>query len=298
MTGGAAGGGWLVTGAGGMLGRDLVAVLRDRGEAVTGLSHRELDITDGAAVEAALRQMQPAVVINCAAWTSVDLAEAQEEQALRVNGHGAAAVAAACAAAGARMVQVSTDYVFDGGLGPHAEQDAPMPRTAYGRTKLVGEQVVLERLPRTGYVVRTAWVYGAHGKNFVRTMIELEQRQPRIQVVDDQYGQPTWTVPVAEHIADLIAVRAPAGIYHATSVGQATWCELAREVFTLLGTDPGRVQAVSSDAVRRPAPRPGCSVLGHEGWARAGLAPLPDWRALLHHAFPVLKAAAAAQPTG
>jgi dTDP-4-dehydrorhamnose reductase len=303
-------GGWLVTGAGGMLGQDMMAVLRDRGELVTGLGRRELDVTDGPAVEAAIRGLRPAVVVNCAAWTNVDLAETHEDQALRINGHGAATVAAACAATGARMVQVSTDYVFggdgqgdgggeDGGGGrrPYGEQDRPAPGTAYGRTKLAGEHAVLELLPDAGYAVRTAWLYGAHGKNFVTTMIELERRRPRVQVVDDQHGQPTWTVAVARQIAALLTARAPAGIYHATSAGQATWCALAREVFTLLGTDPARVEAVTSDTLSRPAKRPGYTVLGHDGWARAGLPPPAPWQAELRSAFPTLMAAVAEPST-
>jgi dTDP-4-dehydrorhamnose reductase len=292
--------GWLVTGAEGMLGRDLVAVLLRRGERVTGLGRPELDVTDAAAIRGTLRELRPAVVVNCAAWTDVDLAETREEQALRVNGHGAATVASACAAAGTRMVQVSTDYVFSGtapGGRPYAEYDPPAPSTAYGRTKLAGERAVREWLPDAGYVVRTAWLYGAYGRNFVRTMIELERRRSRIQVVDDQQGQPTWTIAVADRIAGLLAARAPAGVYHATSAGQATWCELAREVFSLLGTDPGRVEAVSSHMVSRPARRPRYSVLGHDGWARAGLAPPACWRAELHRAFPALLAAVA-EPSG
>ncbi len=261
--------GWLVTGAGGMLGQELVTAARRHAEAVTGLSRQELDITDGPAVRAAVRRLRPDAVVNCAAWTAVDQAEAEEEQALAVNGQGAATVAAACAETGARMIQVSTDYVFGGtARRPYAEHDTPAPRTAYGRTKLAGERAVLALLPATGYVVRTAWLYGAHGRNFVRTMIQLERRQPRVQVVDDQLGQPTWTSSVADRIIALLASRAPAGVYHATSAGQATWHELAREVFLLLGADPARVEAVSSAAMS-PAPVPvtACSVTA------AGLAP-------------------------
>jgi dTDP-4-dehydrorhamnose reductase len=183
---------WLVTGAGGMLGRDLVTVLRGRGEAVTGLARRDLDVTDHAAVRGALQRHHPAVVVNCAAWTAVDDAEAREDDALAVNGLGAENIAAACAASGARLVHVSTDYVFGGdGRRPYAEDDPAAPRTAYGRTKLAGEQAVLRLLPGTRIVVRTAWLYRARGPNFVSTMIRLAGERTTVDVVTGQRGQPT-----------------------------------------------------------------------------------------------------------
>jgi dTDP-4-dehydrorhamnose reductase len=283
---------WLVAGVGGMLGTDLVAALAAHGESVTGLDRASLDVTDAGAVSDAIAGGRPDVVVNCAAWTAVDDAEAAEEQALAVNAGGAALLAAGCAAAGARMVQVSTDYVFAGDAGrPYAEDDVPAPRTAYGRTKLAGERAVLDRLPASGYVVRTAWLYGAHGSNFVRTMIKLEDQRPTVDVVDDQHGQPTWTADVASQIIALIHADAPAGIYHATSSGQTTWFGLAREIFGLLGADPARVRPVPSSTLSRPAPRPAYSVLGHDAWARLGVPPIGDWRAALHRAFPELLAA-------
>jgi dTDP-4-dehydrorhamnose reductase len=283
---------WLITGAAGMLGRDLVSVLERSGETVTALTRAELDITDGAAVRDALRHWRPAVVVNCAAWTAVDAAETSEDAALRLNGQAVADLAVACAAAGVRLIQPSTDYVFDGqARRPYAEDDVPSPGTAYGRTKLAGEQAVLDRRDGTGYVVRTAWLYGAHGPNFVRTMIRLEQQRPDVDVVDDQHGQPTWTMDVADRIVALVRSGAPAGVYHATSSGETTWFGLAREVFRLLGADPDRVRPVGSAAYVRPAPRPAYSVLGHDAWSRAGLSPIGDWRLALRQAFPALAAA-------
>ena len=287
---------WLITGAAGMLGRDLVSVLERGGETVTALTRAELDITDGAAVRDALRHWRPAVVANCAAWTAVDAAETSEDAALRLNGQAVADLAVACAAAGVRLIQPSTDYVFDGqARRPYAEDDVPSPGTAYGRTKLAGEQAVLDRLDGTGYVVRTAWLYGAHGPNFVRTMIRLEQQRPDLDVVDDQHGQPTWTMDVADRIVALVRSGAPAGVYHATSSGETTWFGLAQEVFRLLGADPDRVRPVGSAAYVRPAPRPAYSVLGHDAWSRAGLSPIGDWRLALRQAFPALAAAEGAE---
>jgi len=283
---------WLITGAGGMLGTDLAAALASRGEPVTGMDRASLDVTDAAAVTDAVARCRPDVVVNCAAWTAVDDAEASEEQALAVNSGGAANLAAACAGLGTRMIQVSTDYVFAGNAGrPYAEDDVPAPSTAYGRTKLAGERAVLSRLPGAGYVVRTAWLYGAHGPNFVRTMIRLEGQRPTVDVVDDQLGQPTWTADVARQVIALVHSAAAPGVYHATSSGQTTWYGLACEVFTLLGADPSRVRPIPSSALPRPAPRPAYSVLGHDSWAGPGIPPIGEWRTALHRAFPGLLAA-------
>jgi dTDP-4-dehydrorhamnose reductase len=249
-------------------------------------------VTDAAAVTEAIARCGPDVVVNCAAWTAVDDAEASEEQALAVNAGGAANLAASCVELGARLVQVSTDYVFAGDAGqPYAENDVSAPRTAYGRTKLAGELAVLDRLPGSGYVVRTAWLYGAHGPNFVRTMIKLEDQRPTVDVVDDQHGQPTWTVDVGRQIIALIHSTAAPGIYHATSSGQTTWFGLAREIFGLLGADPARVRPIPSGALSRPAPRPAYSVLGHGAWAEPRVPPIGEWRMALHRALPELIAA-------
>lgn len=286
---------WVITGAGGMLGRDLIAGLAQAGEQPAGLARRELDITDGAAVRAALSRHRPDIVVNCAAWTGVDDAETHESEALAVNGHGAANLAGACAGTGARLVQVSTDYVFAGDSArPYAEGDATGPRTAYGRTKLAGEQAVLRELPADGYVLRTAWLYGAHGPNFVRTMIRCERERPAVDVVDDQHGQPTWTADVARAVIALVRSGASAGVYHATSSGSVTWYGFAREIFGLLGADPARVRPVTTAEFPRPAPRPAYSVLGHDAWAAAGLGPLPGWQESLRRALPGLLAAQAA----
>jgi dTDP-4-dehydrorhamnose reductase len=276
-----------------MLGRDLTTLLASNGEQVTGLGRGDLDITDPGAVAAALASHQPAVVVNCAAWTAVDDAEAHEADALRVNGDGAASLAAACARAGATMVQLSTDYVFDGHAGsPYAEGAPAAPRTAYGRTKLAGEQAVLGTLPATGYVLRTAWLYGAHGNSFVRTMIRLARKGGPVDVVTDQAGQPTWTADLAAQILALVASGAPAGVYHGTSSGQTTWFGLAQEIFDLQGAGRELVRPTTSGKYTRPAPRPPYSVLGHDGWAKAGIAPIGDWRESLHRAFPAVDATA------
>ena len=282
---------WLVIGAAGMLGRDLISVLRAQGEGVIGLTRADLDITDESAVREAVAEHRSATIVNCAAWTAVDDAEIQEAQALAVNGHGTANLAAACRATGAVLMQVSTDYVFDGdATKPWAENDLPGPRSAYGRSKLAGEQAVLSQLPDTGYVVRTAWLYGNHGPNFVRTMIRLEASQPTVDVVTDQHGQPTWTRDVAGQLAALAHAGARPGIYHATSSGETSWFGLAQEVFRLIGADPDRVRPTTSSQFRRPAPRPSYSVLGHGAWTDVGIPPIHDWRDALRQAMSSLTA--------
>ncbi|PZT75041.1 MULTISPECIES: dTDP-4-dehydrorhamnose reductase [unclassified Streptomyces] len=287
---------WLVTGAGGMLGRDLTAALAREGATAVAADRSALDIADPARVRAAFDAHRPAVVVNCAAWTAVDDAESREADALRVNGTGPAVLAEACRAHGSVLLHVSTDYVFAGDADRPYPEDAPTaPRGAYGRTKLAGERAVLETLPDTGHVVRTAWLYGAGGANFVRTMIRLEAVKDTLDVVDDQRGQPTWTADLAALLTALgraaLDGTAPAGVQHGTSTGEVSWYGLAREVFRLLGTDPDRVRPTDSAAFARPAPRPAYSVLGHDRLAAAGLAPLRDWRTALHAAFPELLAA-------
>lgn len=289
-------GGWLITGAGGMLGQDLLARRAAVGAPAVGLDRAALDITDPAAVRAALAAHGPELVVNCAAWTAVDDAEAKEDQALAVNGTGPRVLAEACRESGAVLLQVSTDYVFAGDAGRPYAEDAPTdPRGAYGRTKEAGERAVLDVLPQTGYVVRTAWLYGAGGGNFVRTMVRLEAVKDTLDVVNDQRGQPTWTVDLAERLSDLgeaaLAGTAPAGVYHGTSGGETTWFGLTQEIFRLLGADPARVRPTTSAEFVRPAPRPAYSVLGHDRWREADLIPMRNWQVALGEAFPALLAA-------
>jgi dTDP-4-dehydrorhamnose reductase len=283
---------WLVTGADGMLGRDLTDLLNAEGDQVIGLNRAGLDVTDAGAVAAALKHHRPDVVVNCAAWTAVDDAEAREDEALNVNGRAVGYLADACAQGGVALVQVSTDYVFDGHAEkPYAEDHPAAPRSAYGRTKLAGEQAARAALPDGGYVVRTAWLYGAHGSSFVRTMLTRARAGSPVSVVDDQRGQPTWTADVAAQIHAMVSAGAPAGTYHATSSGETTWFDLARAVYALAGADLALVTPTTSAAYQRPAPRPAYSVLGHDAWLAPGLEPIGDWRDALERAFPAMLAA-------
>jgi dTDP-4-dehydrorhamnose reductase len=277
----------LVTGATGMLGRDMTAALSGGQYDVVGTTRADLDVTDPEATLAAVAGFD--VVVNCTAWTAVDDAQSHEPEAFAVNAIGPANLARACARHGARLAHVSTDYVFAGDAKePYPEDAPPAPRSAYGRTKAAGEWAVRAELPRGHWIVRTAWLYGEHGNNFVRTMARLERERETLDVVDDQRGQPTWSRDLADAIVSLIDVEAPTGTYHGTSSGECTWFDLAQEVFTGLGADPGRVRPTTSESYRRPAPRPAYSVLGHDGWARSGLSPIRPWKEALAEALPRL----------
>lgn len=272
---------YLVTGAGGMLGTDLLRALAGRD--VVAAPRSSLDVTDAAAVSDAVEGID--VIINAAAYTKVDDAEVHEADAYAINAVGAFTLATAAAHRGAILVQLSTDYVFDGAAAsPYAEDTPRHPVSAYGRTKAEGERLALEANPRT-YIVRTAWLYGEHGSNFPKTMLRLAKEQETIDVVADQIGQPTWTADLAGRIVAMLDASAPTGIYHGTNSGSASWFDFATAVFELAGFDPARVKPTDSTQFLRPALRPAYSVLGHEGWQRAGLAPMRGWREALRDAF-------------
>jgi dTDP-4-dehydrorhamnose reductase len=258
----------LVTGAGGMLGRDVLAAL----PGAVGYTRGELDVTDADAVRAAIRAAQPDVVVNCAAWTNVDGAEEHEAEATAINGTGAGNVAAAAAGAGAAVVHVSTDYVFDGTASePYVESDHVRPATAYGRSKLAGEAEVREANPRH-HVVRTAWLFGAGGPNFVGTMLRLGQERDALSVVADQTGCPTYTPHLAAALAT-IARSERYGTWHAAGGGRCTWFDLASATFEQAGLDVAVTPCTTAE-MPRPAPRPAWSVLASE---RSDAVALPDW---------------------
>ena len=269
---------YLITGASGMLGRDLQHSLA--GREVTALGRADLDVTDLDAVRVAVAGHD--VVINASAYTNVDDAESNEADAFAVNATGAQNLAIAAFESSAKLVQVSTDYVFDGSATSPYDEATPLnPISAYGRTKAEGERLALAANPDGTYIVRTAWLYGAGGPNFAKTMLRLAQSHDTVSVVTDQLGQPTWTGDLARQIVELLDADAAPGVYHATNSGEASWFEFTREIFQVVGLDPLRVKETTSAQFVRAAPRPDYSVLGHDGWASAGISPMRNWRAAL-----------------
>ncbi|NLU81900.1 dTDP-4-dehydrorhamnose reductase [Rhodococcus sp. HNM0569] len=273
----------LVTGAAGQLGTAVVDRARRGGLDVDARTSRELDVTDPAAVRDAVAA--GTVVVNCAAYTAVDAAETDEDAARRVNADGPGLLAAACAAAGARLVHVSTDYVFGGDArAAYDVADSPAPQTAYGRTKLAGERAVHAALP-SATIVRTAWVYTGTGTDFVATMLRLERERETVNVVADQVGAPTYTGDLADGLLEIVARDAPPPLLHFTNSGRASWYDLARAVFEEAGADPTRVVPCTSAEFVRPAPRPAFSVLSLRAWQDAGFTPPRAWRTALHEAL-------------
>jgi dTDP-4-dehydrorhamnose reductase len=270
----------LVAGAAGMLGLDVLRAGERAGHELIGMPREELDVTDAGAVRDAFARVQPDAAINCAAWTDVDGAETHEGAARAINGEGAGNVARAAAEAGAPLVHISTDYVFDGEApldasgSPRAyvESDATGPRSVYGATKLAGERLVLSASPRH-VVARTAWLFGVGGRNFAETMLRLAAEREVVQVVTDQVGCPTWTGHLAPALVGLLE-RDVRGLVHLAGAGRVSWNGFAAEIFRQADVDRG-VEPASSAEMARPAPRPAWSALES---AREDVLPLPPWQ--------------------
>jgi dTDP-4-dehydrorhamnose reductase len=263
----------LIAGAAGMLGTDVTTVARAQGHEVVALDRDELDVTDPRRVERVIRRHRPAAVINCAAWTDVDAAEEHEKEAEIVNGEGAHFLADAGAKLGAKVLYVSTDYVFDGTKkGPYTESDEPDPINAYGRTKLAGERATA-LVTKRSFIVRTSWLFGPPGGNFVETMLRLGEGGGPVVVVHDQVGCPTYTGHLANGLVRLIETEA-FGVHHMSGRGSCSWYEFALEIFRQSGVVT-RVMATTTDMMERPARRPENSVLGS---GREAPIELPGWQ--------------------
>jgi dTDP-4-dehydrorhamnose reductase len=264
----------LITGAAGMLGHDVREVAERLGHEPIARSRTQLDITDAAAVRAAVRAARPEVVINCAAWTNVDGAESDRAGAQAVNAQGAGQVAAEAAAVGAWTIHVSTDYVFDGTKSAaYLESDPTGPRSVYGETKLAGERAVAAAAGERHTIVRSAWLFGVGGPCFPATMLRLAGERDELTVVDDQVGCPTFTGHLAEALVAL-AGDPISGVVHVAAGGECSWWAFAREIVAAAGVEIP-VRAISTDQFPRPAARPAYSVLRSE----RGAPQLPDWRA-------------------
>jgi dTDP-4-dehydrorhamnose reductase len=263
----------LVTGAAGMLGRDVMLAADNAGHQVVGFGHNELDVADAAVASAKIEGERPDVVINCAAWTDVDGAEEQEEEATRINGAGAGHVAAAAASVGASVVYVGSDYVFDGSKGaPYVETDQAAPLSAYGRGKLAGEEATRAANKRH-FVVRSAGLFGVGGPNFVETMLRLAAGAGEVLVVRDQVGSPTYTWHLAYGIVRLIE-GVEYGIHHMAAAGACSWYEFAHEIFEQSNVEC-KVMSATTEMLGRPAPRPAYSALSSQ---REHAIELPPWQ--------------------
>lgn len=277
----------LVTGAGGQLGRAVVAEAQARpGVSVVGLSRTELDVEDAASTRLVLATRAPTAVIHCGAWTDVDGCEKDPERADRVNGHGTAYVAEACRALRARLVYVSTDFVFDGqGTEPYPIDAPTAPISAYGRSKLLGEQAVLRDGDPGFSVVRTSWVFGPGGRNFPAAILARARSGEPLEVVDDQVGSPTYTIDLAAALCDLATLAdAPGGIYHGSNEGSCSWHRFAVDLLQAAGLTDVEVGRMSSADLDRPAPRPAYSVLDTSRLAALRGQEFPHYeRAIAHY---------------
>jgi len=267
----------LVTGAAGQLGFDVVAELQKRNIAHVGVDITELDITDGDAVESYLTQVKPECVIHCAAYTAVDNAEDEPELSHAVNALGSENIAKVCSLLGSEMIYISTDYVFDGaGDSPYDVDSAKAPIGVYGKTKLLGEEVVLSHLPDKSYIVRISWVFGKNGNNFVKTMLRLAETRDELSVVCDQIGSPTYTADLAILLCDM-ALSGKYGIYHATNEGFCSWSDFAKEIMQLSGREC-KINPIPTEQYSTKATRPKNSRLSKQSLDNAGFNRLPTWQ--------------------
>lgn len=281
---------WLITGSSGQLGLALQKELSSRNLDFTAATSSKLDVTNALIVNQFVDSIKPSVIVNTAAWTDVDGAESNVSAAYSVNALGPLNLAVAASKIGACLVQVSTDYVFSGeNILPWGEDAVHKPQSVYGLTKSEGEMFTRTALPWNSYVVRTAWLYSAEGKNFAKTMTKLALHGVgEVKVVNDQLGQPTFAGGLAQQIVELVLSGAPIGIYHGTNSGQATWFEFAREIFKLSGADVSRVIPILSSENPRPAKRPTYSVLGHNAWADTTVPVMQKWQSALAEAMPAI----------
>ena len=263
----------LITGAGGQLGHDLLAAFGEPHHEVLGTTHASMDLADRDGVLATICGFEPDVVIHGAAWTAVDACESDPDKAFAVNGFGTRNVAEGARRVGAHVVYVSTDYVFDGTKdGAYREWDPTSPTSVYGASKLAGER----EIDPGSAIVRTSWVCGVHGNNFVKTMLRLAAERDTWGVVDDQRGCPSFTEDLAAGIKALAIGRLP-GVFHLSNQGETTWYGFAAAILKAAGHDPARINPITTAEYPTPAKRPANSVLDNFAWRAAGFAPLDDW---------------------
>jgi len=281
---------WLILGGEGQFGLSLQLVLSESQIPFRAIGRDTLDISNREACIRVINEIQPEIVVNCAAWTAVDLAEDHEDEAFNINCNGARNVAIACREAKATLIHISTDYVFGGVSDTPYETDSPTaPVSAYGRSKLCGEEAVREELPEHSYVFRTAWLYSQFQGNFVKTMVRKALANAPVRVVSDQLGQPTVATDLALHIIHVVQSNAPCGIFHGTNSGQASWYELSQEIYSFLAVDTFLVTPVPTSEYPTRAVRPQYSVLSHTRTIDLGLHEMPNWKSALINSLPAIK---------
>jgi dTDP-4-dehydrorhamnose reductase len=281
---------WLILGGAGQLSLSMQAVLAKHEQSFFAPTHAEIDVSNTMQVQNIRDAFAPRVIFNGAAWTDVESAESHEEEAVAVNGRGAENLALLSSQVGATFIQISTDYVFSGNdHGDYREDDITTPVSAYGRSKALGERAVQSQPALDFYILRTAWLYGSTGRNFAKAILRTAlANDDAVNVVADQWGQPTSADDLARQIYHMVTLKLPFGIYHGTNSGRATWHEFAKEIFRLADADVGRVLPIDSSAYPSKVTRPANSVLGHAKWADSGLSPMRDWRLALADAMPSL----------
>ena len=281
---------WLILGGEGQLALSLQLILSQANIPHHAVGRDALDICNRDACIRVIKEIQPQIVVNCAAWTAVDLAEDHEDEAFTINCNGSRNVAIACREANAILVHISTDYVFSGVSDTPYETDTPTaPTSAYGRSKLCGEEAVREEHPEHSYIFRTAWLYSQFGGNFVKTMVRKALAHSPVRVVFDQLGQPTVATDLAQHIVHILESNAPCGIFHGTNSEQASWYELTQEIYTLLEVDSSLVTPVPTSEYPTRAVRPQYSVLSHSHTTNLGLQEMTNWKTALMNALPTIK---------
>lgn len=268
----------LVVGKSGQVGSDLVNLLSEKSVDFTAIDRNELDLSQVESIREVLSKYEFDYLINCAAYTQVDLAETEVELATKINALAVGELASVCKEKKAKLIHISTDYVFSGdGKTPYQESDETDPQSVYGMSKLQGEELALNLNEKT-WILRTAWVYGENGSNFPKTIGKLLKTGRDLEVVDDQIGAPTWSFDLAKAIINLIEVNPPFGIYNCTNQGEISWFEFACEIAKTLGVSPQKIKPVKSSHYLRPAKRPNYSVLSNQKWIKAGLRPMAQWQ--------------------
>ena len=281
---------WLILGGEGQLGLSFQLILTRANIPFQAVGRNTLDICNLESCIQIVSELKPDVVVNCAAWTAVDLAEDHEDEAFEINCAGSRNVAIACREANATLVHISTDYVFSGVSDTPYETESPTaPTSAYGRSKLCGEDAVREELPERSYIFRTAWLYSQFRGNFVKTMVRKALTNAPVRVVSDQLGQPTVATDLAQHIIHVVQSNAPCGIFHGTNAGQASWYELTQEIYAFLKADTSLVTPVPTSEYPTRAVRPQYSVLSHTHTTDLGLEEMPTWKSALINSLPVIK---------